>query len=104
LINQDSALLGIDYAEIDPLSGTLNFAEGEASRTVTVGLVDDDSSEPMQSLTLDLSNPVNATAQRANRDRKRRRSTLKSLSTMRRSMTWRHPFFPDEGIISAAWQ
>ena len=42
-------------------SGTLNFAAGETSQTVTVTIIDDGVVEPDETFTVDLSNPTNAT-------------------------------------------
>jgi RHS repeat-associated protein len=53
-----SAVAGSDYTST---SGTLNFAVGQTSRTVTVPILDDTAEEPAESFTLALSNPANAT-------------------------------------------
>jgi len=54
---QASAEAGEDYTAI---SGTLSFASGQTSQTVTVTINDDSFDEPDETLTLTLSNPVNA--------------------------------------------
>jgi Ca2+-binding RTX toxin-like protein len=52
-----TANAGEDYA---PLSGTLTFAPGETSRTVTFGVIDDLIIESAESFGVELSNAVNA--------------------------------------------
>ena len=47
-----------DYAETN---GTLTFAAGETTKTITVPVVDDEVDEPDETFTLMLSGPVNAT-------------------------------------------
>ncbi|HYC58411.1 MAG TPA: Calx-beta domain-containing protein [Thermoanaerobaculia bacterium] len=53
-----SATAGSDYAGA---SGTVHFAPGATSQTVTVAVAGDTSVEPDETFTLDLSNPTNAT-------------------------------------------
>ena len=49
-------------------SGTLTFARGELSRTVSVSLVDDDRDEPTETFAMTLSSPTNATMDTATAD------------------------------------
>ncbi|KDB53637.1 hypothetical protein X805_07670 [Sphaerotilus natans subsp. natans DSM 6575] len=51
-----TALAGQDYS---PITGTLTFAPGETSRTITVPVIDDTVFEGAETFTLELSNPVN---------------------------------------------
>ncbi len=53
-----TALAGEDYGAAQ---GTLTFAPGETSRTITVNIIGDDLREGNETLTVQLSNPVNAT-------------------------------------------
>ena len=57
-----TATAGTDYQS---LSGTLSFAPGQTSKTVTVNAVGDTAIEPNETFTLSLSNPVNASISRA---------------------------------------
>ncbi|WP_372791417.1 Calx-beta domain-containing protein, partial [Paraconexibacter sp.] len=50
-----------DYTANDALTGTLTFTPGTTERTVRVAVTDDDLNEPSETLTLTLSNPVEAT-------------------------------------------
>uniref|UniRef100_UPI001BFC8773 MBG domain-containing protein n=1 Tax=Echinicola shivajiensis TaxID=1035916 RepID=UPI001BFC8773 len=50
-----SAIAGSDYTAI---SGTLNFAEGETSKTVNISVIGDETVEMDETLTLTLSNPT----------------------------------------------
>ena len=52
-----SATAGSDYAAV---SGTLNFAAGETSKTITVSITDDNLFEGSENFTITLSNPSNA--------------------------------------------
>ena len=52
-----SATAGSDYQSV---SGTLEFADGETSKTVTIDLIDDGDSEGTESFGFQLSNPVGA--------------------------------------------
>ena len=52
-----TAIAGEDYRAI---SGTLTFADGESSRTLSVALLDDALHEPTETFTLTLSSPENA--------------------------------------------
>ena len=54
----DPATEGKDYAAA---SGTLTFAPGDTSKTLTVTLHDDDVKEKDETFTIQLTNPVNAT-------------------------------------------
>lgn len=54
----DFAISGIDY---QATSGTLHFAAGETSKTITVPLVGDNIGEPHETFFLNLSAPTNAT-------------------------------------------
>ncbi|WP_449360851.1 Calx-beta domain-containing protein [Alishewanella longhuensis] len=53
-----SATAGSDYTAV---SGTLNFAIGETSKTITVSINDDSLFEGSEDFTITLSNPTNAT-------------------------------------------
>ena len=55
--NPGSAAAGVDYTSA---SGTLTFAPGETSKTVTVSVLGDTTYEANETFYLDLSNPVNA--------------------------------------------
>jgi len=70
-LSRESALpVSVDYASVDgdalagidftPVTGTLNFAPGETSKTVTVTLADDALDEIDEVFSFDLSNNVNA--------------------------------------------
>ncbi|MGK2857350.1 MAG: beta strand repeat-containing protein, partial [Thermoanaerobaculia bacterium] len=50
-----------DYTASDPFNGTLSFAAGETSMTVTMNVVDDGLFELAETLTITLSNAVGAT-------------------------------------------
>ncbi|WP_309087893.1 Calx-beta domain-containing protein [Phenylobacterium sp.] len=50
-----------DYAPGTPTSGTLTFAAGETSKTLTVNVVGDTTVEPDESFVFSLSTPTNAT-------------------------------------------
>ena len=55
------ALLGSDYSQgTDPLAGTLTFAAGETSKTVTVSIASDGSFENLEQLLINLTNPPDA--------------------------------------------
>jgi hypothetical protein len=54
---EDTARAGGDF---EAAAGTLVFAAGETAKTVTVNLIDDNETEPDESFTLELSNPVGA--------------------------------------------
>ena len=60
-----TALAGQDY---QAAQGTLTFAPGETSRTVSVATVDDALDEPAERFALNLSSPVNATVAVASAD------------------------------------
>jgi hypothetical protein len=49
-----------DFSEPGVLAGTVTFAPGEVSKTITLNIVDDFTFEPGETFTLQLSNPVNA--------------------------------------------
>ena len=53
-----TAVAGSDYTRT---SGKLTFAPGETEQTITVPILDDAVSEPAETFTVTLSNPVNAT-------------------------------------------
>lgn len=53
-----TALAGVDFTSV---AGTLNFAIGELSKTVSVPVIGDTDVEQDEAFTLDLSNPVGAT-------------------------------------------
>jgi subtilisin-like proprotein convertase family protein len=53
--NDIEAVNGVDYTGVD---GTLTFAVGESSKTVTVPILDDDEQEPLEKFSLSLSNPT----------------------------------------------
>src|SRR5438034_861166 len=50
-----SAKAGSDF---QPVSGTLSFSPGETSKTIAVPIVGDTSSEPQESFSIQLSDPV----------------------------------------------
>lgn len=52
-----TATSGVDFI---PVSGTLTFAAGETSQTISITVIGDDSPEPPEILTVSLSNPVGA--------------------------------------------
>jgi hypothetical protein len=52
-----SATAGSDYAAV---SGTLSFAAGETTKTITVSITDDNLFEGSESFTIQLSNPTNS--------------------------------------------
>ena len=54
-----TAASGADYAALP--AGTLTFAAGETSKTVTVSVTGDETDEPNETVVLELSDPVNAT-------------------------------------------
>ena len=54
-----TATEGVDYTAVP--AGTLTFTDEATEQTVTVPLVDDDVHEPAETVTLTLSNPMNAT-------------------------------------------
>ncbi|MCB1869389.1 MAG: VWD domain-containing protein, partial [Gammaproteobacteria bacterium] len=57
-----SALFPDDYNDsLDPLTGTLTFAAGEISKSITIDITDDLISEETETFTVVLSNPSNAT-------------------------------------------
>ena len=60
-INPGTATTPADYAANDSLEGSLSFAPGETSKTVTVNIVDDAIDELDETFTIDLSNAANAT-------------------------------------------
>ncbi|HBL61393.1 MAG TPA: calcium-binding protein, partial [Cyanobacteria bacterium UBA8803] len=53
-----TATAGSDYTAV---SGTLTFAAGETSKTITVPIVGDTTNESNETFTLNLTNPTNAT-------------------------------------------
>ena len=57
-----SATAPADYA---PASGTLSFAPGDTTETITVDVKGDTQAEPEETFLVDLSSPVNATLARA---------------------------------------
>ncbi|MCK9335962.1 MAG: HYR domain-containing protein, partial [Candidatus Cloacimonetes bacterium] len=59
-INAVSATEATDYTATS-YSGTLNFAAGESSKTISVNAIGDDITEPDETFTIDLSGAVNAT-------------------------------------------
>jgi hypothetical protein len=60
--NEGSAKAGTDFL---PRSGTLTFAPGEKTKTVQVTVFDDPLPEPVETFTVGLGNPVNATITKA---------------------------------------
>ena len=58
-----TATSGTDYTAL--ASGTLTFAPGERSRTVTVTVIGDAGNEPDETVSVTLSNPMNATLSEA---------------------------------------
>ena len=52
------AIAGSDYTTT---TGTLTFAPGETAKTILIPISDDTTTEPTESLTLELTNPTNAT-------------------------------------------
>ncbi|MGE0649385.1 MAG: Calx-beta domain-containing protein, partial [Alphaproteobacteria bacterium] len=65
-VSDGSAVLGNpdapegDYSPLDALSGTVTFAPGEVTKTVTLNIVDDFTFEPTEQFTIQLSSPVGA--------------------------------------------
>lgn len=53
-----TAMAGSDYTAV---SGSVSFAAGEASKNITVNVIDDDLNEESENFTVSLSNPANAT-------------------------------------------
>src|SRR5207244_3295812 len=53
-----TATAGSDYTSV---SGTLNFAPGQTTKTFNVPIINDSALEPNETVTLTLSNPSNAT-------------------------------------------
>ena len=61
-----TATSGVDFtAGTNPLSGTLNFAAGVTSQTITLGITNDTIFENSESFNVTLSNPTNATIAKA---------------------------------------
>jgi hypothetical protein len=62
VINQVTATLGDnDFTSSDNFSGTLSFAPGEYQKTINIQSIEDTIMEDDETLTIDLSNPSNAT-------------------------------------------
>ena len=72
----DGMSLGASDDDFSALPGTLTFSEGEQSKTIQVGVVDDDILEPDESFDLILSNPVNALFSASNRELRELRSSV----------------------------
>ncbi|POY35329.1 hypothetical protein C3K47_16220, partial [Solitalea longa] len=51
-----TAVLGTDF-NVSPATGTLNFATNEASKDITVAIINDNITEPSENFTITLSNP-----------------------------------------------
>jgi hypothetical protein len=60
MVNPGTAQTG-DYT--GTTSGTLNFAAGDTSKTITLTIVNDSLTEATETFSVVLSNPVNATLQ-----------------------------------------